>query len=122
MQLCYVPVLNKDNTIAHSLTAEGKESFNYITKPLEFIKDSKFDIIFIDGVDRHGCASMCSKLGHKETLIFFHDYNRDRIPDYNGKALQIRETYFLAEKYLIPIEGVLTMYKLKIRWTDNFVN
>lgn len=98
-KLCYV-----DNLI------------EYVYKPIEFARDQKFDIIFIDGEERVKCAEICNQLGHENTLVFFHDYNRDRIEKYEHWNLQVRHEYFASEKYLIPIKGVLTMWMFKIKF------
>lgn len=88
----------------------------YVEKPLEFIQNGKFDAIFIDGSHRIQCAEFCRYLGHDETKVFVHDYNRDRVPEYNGLALEVRTEYFVIEKHLEPIDGVLTMWRFKIRF------
>ena len=75
-----------------------KEWQNYIEYPLNH---KPFDIIFIDGSARVGCASVCKKLGHENTLVFIHDWQGQR---YSG-ALQ----------YLEHIETVFTMAKFKIK-------
>jgi len=41
---------------------------DYIEEPLKY---APFDLIYIDGRARVGCASICSKLGHKDTLVFY---------------------------------------------------
>jgi hypothetical protein len=57
-------------------------------------------VIFIDGRARVGCASICKKLGHKDTIVFIHDFER---PEYQE-----------ALKYLELISVVDKMAKLKI--------
>lgn len=71
---------------------------DYIETPLSF---GPFDVIFIDGRARVGCASICNKLGHKDTIVFIHDFHR---PEYQ-EALQ----------YLNLISVVGTMAKFKIK-------
>jgi len=71
---------------------------DYIEEPL---KHAPFDLIYIDGRARVSCASICSKLGHKDTLIFIHDFER---PEYQ-----------LALKYLKLIKQVERMAKFKIK-------
>lgn len=53
-----------------------EEFKDYIEAPLEY---KPFDIILIDGRARVSCASICKLLGHKDTLIFIHDFER---PEY----------------------------------------
>lgn len=72
-------------------------------------KKEKFDVIFIDGRARVGCAEVCSTLGHKDTLVFIHDFNH---PDEKWR----RNEYYNAEKYLQRIEGIFTMWKFKIKF------
>lgn len=81
----------------HCGTYEEFES--YIEKPLEF---GKFDIIYIDGRARNYCASICNKLGHQNTLVFVHDFNR--------------KEYEIIHTYLEVINNVETMYKFKIKF------
>jgi len=71
----------------------------YIESPLEY---GVFDIIFIDGRARNSCASICNKLGNKNTIVFVHDFNRVE--------------YSVMHDYLEVIESVETMYKFKIRF------
>lgn len=80
---------------------------DYVYKPLEFVADRKFDIILIDGRARVGCASICKQLGHKDTVVFIHDYNH---PD----PQFTRHEYFEAEKYLKPTGQVYSMCKFNI--------
>lgn len=86
--------------------------FNYVKKAVDIEVEFgvKFDIILIDGRARVACAKACyfMGLGHKDTLIFIHDYNHPD-PKYT------RKEYFEAEKYLIRIEGEHTMWKFKIK-------
>jgi len=70
---------------------------DYIEEPL---KSAPFDLIYIDGRARVGCASICSKLGHKDTLVFMHDFER---PEYQP-----------ALKYLKLIKQVERMAKFTI--------
>lgn len=91
--------------------ADGtKEQFlDYVEAPLKIVQEKgPFDIIFIDGRARVSCAELCEKLGHPGTLVFIHDYNHPD-PQY------LRMEYFDAEKYLLRIEGELTMWKFLIR-------
>lgn len=71
----------------------------YIETPLQF---NKFDIIYIDGRARNYCAAICNKLGHQDTLVFVHDFDR--------------EEYKEMHNYLDVIEGVERMYKFKIKF------
>ena len=70
----------------------------YIHAPLKY---APFDIILIDGRARVECAKLCKKLGHKDTLVFIHDFER---PEYH-EALE----------YLHIIETVERMSKFKIK-------
>lgn len=81
---------------------------DYVTHP---IASGPFDVIFIDGRARVACASICRQLGHKDTLVFIHDFNH---PVEKWR----RPEYYEAEKYLERIEGVFTMWKFKIRITN----
>lgn len=71
---------------------------DYIEAPLS---KAPFDVIFIDGRARVACASICDKLGHKDTIVFVHDFER---PEYQG-VLQYLELITVVEK----------MAKLKIK-------
>lgn len=83
---------------------------SYIELPLILTeKRGKFDVIFIDGRARVGCASICKLLGHKDTLVFIHDFNH---PEEKWR----RPEYYEAEKYLERIDGVFTMWKFKIKF------
>lgn len=70
---------------------------NYIEYPLS---RAPYDIILIDGRARIGCASICKLLGHKDTIVFIHDFER---PEYQG-----------ALNFLKLITAVETMSKFKI--------
>lgn len=72
-------------------------------------KKEKFDVIFIDGRARVACASICHLLGHKDTLVFIHDFNH---PEEKWR----RSEYYEAEKYLNRMDGVFTMWKFKIKF------
>lgn len=76
-----------------------EEFKDYIESPLNF---KPFDLILIDGRARVSCASICKDLGHKDTLVFIHDFNR---PEYKE-----------ALNYLILEEEVGTMAKFKIKF------
>lgn len=71
---------------------------DYIEAPLA---KAPFDVIFIDGRARVACASICGKLGHKDTIVFIHDFHR---PEYQ-EALQYLE--------LISVVGTMAKFKLK---------
>jgi predicted O-methyltransferase YrrM len=72
---------------------------NYVDAPIKF---APFDIIFIDGRARVACASICKSLGHKDTIIFIHDYNR--------------EQYKIAEEYLTQVSQIVSMSKFTIKY------
>jgi hypothetical protein len=55
-----------------------EEFKTYIEAPLSY---APFDIIFIDGRARVGCASICHKLAHFNSIIFIHDYTRSEYND-----------------------------------------
>lgn len=84
---------------------------SYVEAPLLYLDKvpKPFDVIFIDGRARVACASVCAQLGHKDTLVFIHDFNH---PEEKWR----RPEYFEAEKYLERIEGVFTMWKFKIKF------
>ena len=71
---------------------------DYIEAPLY---KTPYDVIFIDGRARVACASICNKLGHKDTIVFVHDFER---PEYQEVL-----------KYLQLITVVEKMAKLKIK-------
>jgi hypothetical protein len=71
----------------------------------------KFDVIFIDGRARVACAAICEQIGHKDTLVFIHDYNHPN-PKY------LRSEYFPAEDHLNRLDGELTMWKFNIKAFD----
>jgi len=71
---------------------------DYIEAPLY---KTPYDVIFIDGRARVACASICNKLGHKDTIVFVHDFER---PEYQEVL-----------KYLELITVVEKMAKLKIK-------
>jgi len=71
---------------------------DYIEAPLSKIP---YDVIFIDGRARVPCASICNKLGHKDTVVFVHDFER---PEYQEVL-----------KYLELISVVEKMAKFKIK-------
>lgn len=82
----------------------------YIEYPLNLNLDlGPWDLIFIDGRARVACASICKHLGHKDTIVFIHDYNH---PDEKWR----RPEYYEAEKYLERIDGIFTMWKFKIKF------
>ena len=64
---------------------------DYIEAPLS---KAPFDVIFIDGRARVACSSICGKLGHKDTVVFVHDFER---PEYQG-VLQYLELITVVEK------------------------
>lgn len=71
----------------------------YVETPKNF---APFDIILIDGRARVACASICNILGHKDTLVFIHDFDR---PEYKE-----------ALKYLQLLDSCDTMIVCKIRF------
>ena len=73
----------------------------YVDAPLD---DGPFDIILIDGRARVDCASKCPLLGHKDTIVFIHDFT---VPG--------REYYSESLEYLEHIETTMTMAKFKIK-------
>jgi hypothetical protein len=70
----------------------------YIEEPLQNIDDALFDIVFIDGVSRENCASVCKVLTHEKSLVFIHDF-----------VLSIRKNYVVALDYLEKIDQVESM-------------
>lgn len=71
---------------------------DYIEAPLS---EAPFDVIFIDGRARVSCASIAKQLGHKDTIVFVHDFER---PEYQEVL-----------KYLDLISVVEKMAKFKIK-------
>lgn len=92
-------VLNFSPGEAQIIHAPYKSFKDYIEFPLKF---TPFDIIFIDGAARASCASICKNLGHKNTLIFIHDYIADVLRS--------------CEKHLDFIDIVHTTAKFKIKY------
>jgi len=80
----------------------------YVDAPLN---DGPFDIILIDGRARVACASKCHLLGHKDTLVFIHDFTTSDSPYYNPG----RDYYSKSLEYLEYIENYMTMAKFKIK-------
>ena len=60
-----------DPETGHDGTYE--QFYEYVRCPLSY---GNFDIILIDGRARMACASICNMMGHKDTLIFIHDFHR----------------------------------------------
>jgi hypothetical protein len=60
---------------------------DYIEAPIE---QGPYDIIFIDGRARVGCASVCHLMSHENTHIFIHDFHR---PEYQEalKYLELKQ-------------------------------
>lgn len=77
----------------------------YVDAPLD---EGPFDVILIDGRARVACASKCALLGHKNTLVFFHDFNL-------AKEVDDRGYYNKSLQYLEHIESVEYMAKFKIK-------
>lgn len=76
-----------------------EEFKNYVERPLEF---APYDIILIDGRARVSCSSICNKLGHKDTIVFIHDFGRTE--------------YAECKNYLNFIEIVGQMGKFNIKF------
>jgi hypothetical protein len=76
-----------------------EEFKNYIERPLEF---APYDIILIDGRARVSCSSICNRLGHKNTIVFIHDFGRLEYAECNN--------------YLNLIETVNQMGKFSIKF------
>jgi hypothetical protein len=74
-----------------------QEFKDYIDYPIPY---GPYDIILIDGRARVSCASICSKLGNQNTIVFIHDFNR--------------EEYRPALNFLNLINQVGTMAKFSI--------
>jgi predicted O-methyltransferase YrrM len=72
---------------------------DYVESPLDY---APFDIIFIDGRARVACASICKRLGHKDSIVFIHDFDRAEYQD--------------ALKYLDLIDSCCTMSKFTIKY------
>lgn len=108
-QVFYVP-FNTEEAPGHDGTYE--EYKNYVDIGINLAQNhGKFDIIFIDGRARVACAAICEQIGHKDTLVFIHDYNHPN-PKY------LREEYFPAEDHLNRLDGELTMWKFNIKAFD----
>lgn len=75
-----------------------EEFFDYVNCPVSL---GPFDIILIDGRARVECCSISSKLTHKDSLIFVHDFER---PEYQP-CLNFLE--------LIETKGRMAKFRLK---------
>lgn len=75
-----------------------EEFKDYIEAPIEY---APFDIILIDGRARVACSSICRLLGHSDTLVFVHDYERAE--------------YHKVLKYLTLVDECENMAKFKIK-------
>jgi len=75
-----------------------EEFEDYIEAPLS---KGPFDVILIDGRARVACSSICHRLGHKDTIVFMHDFER---PEYQ-EAL----TYLEQE----AVVGRMAKFKIK---------
>jgi len=82
---------------------------DYVVHPTSFAAEQPFDVIFIDGRARVACAEVCKFLGHRNTLVFIHDFNH---PEEKWR----RPEYYAVEKYLERMDGVFTMWKFKIKF------
>jgi|TARA_R100000908_G_C3747700_1_gene142712 hypothetical protein len=80
----------------------------YVDAPIGY---GPFDIILIDGRARVACASKCHLLGHKNTIVFIHDFTTPDSPYYNPT----RDYYVKSLEYLEYIENTMTMAKFKIK-------
>lgn len=76
-----------------------EEFENYVNKGLEF---APYDIILIDGRARVACSSICRQLGHENTIVFVHDFER----------VEYQECL----KYLNIVDSVERMSKFSIKW------
>lgn len=75
-----------------------QEFESYVNAPIAY---APFDVILIDGRARVSCASLAKQLGHKNTIVFIHDFHR---PEYKN-ALNYLE--------VIDSEGSMFMFKIK---------
>ena len=80
----------------------------YVDAPIGY---GPFDIILIDGRARVACASKCHLLGHKNTIVFIHDFTTPDSPYYNPT----RDYYVKSLEYLEYIENTMTIAKFKIK-------
>lgn len=65
------------------------------------IKHGPYDVIFIDGRSRVFCSELCKDMGHENTIVFIHDFNRP--------------IYAPALNFLQQIDCCGTMAKFKIK-------
>lgn len=85
---------------------DAKQFKDYIEYPLQEIGDGLFDIVFIDGVCRVQCASMCSKILKPDGIVFIHDYDI---------SVPCRKQYTNVLEYFEKIDSCLTMAKFKLK-------
>jgi hypothetical protein len=75
-----------------------EEFEDYVEAPLP---KGPFDIILIDGRARVACASICKRLGHKDTIVFMHDFER---PEYQEALTYLEQ---------VAIVGRMAKFKIK---------
>ena len=75
-----------------------KPTLHYVEAPLS---KGPFDIILIDGRARVACASICKSLGHKDTIVFIHDFER---PEYQEALTHLEQ---------VAIAGRMAKFKIK---------
>jgi predicted O-methyltransferase YrrM len=105
--LCYVP-LNREPSDDYS---DGlyEECKDYVEHPRLFLKEGKFDIVFIDGRARVACARLAAQEYLKEGgIIFIHDYRHPK-PEYR------RTEYEVVEIFLKRIDQAFAMAKFKVK-------
>lgn len=88
-------------------TPQPYEQFKtYIEEPIQNIDNGLFDVVFIDGVSRENCASICKLITHEESIVFIHDFLLD---------VPCRKKYASALNYLEKIDQVQSMAKFKVK-------
>ena len=93
-------LLFKKPTLHYEPPHDGtyEEFEDYVKAPLS---KGPFDIILIDGRARVACASICKRLGHKDTIVFMHDFER---PEYQEALTYLEQ---------VAIVGRMAKFKIK---------
>lgn len=105
--LCHVPANREPSDDYTDGTYDDFK--DYVEHPRLFLKDGKFDLVFIDGRARTACARFTAQEYLKEGgIIFIHDY-RHPTPAYR------RPEYEIVEIFLKRIDQAFAMAKFKVK-------
>ena len=98
---------NQEEASGHDGTLD--DYFDYVNFPLRYLKDIKYDVVFIDGRARPHCAFVAYQLLKSNGLLFVHDYR-------HPKEEYRRYEYEVIEDLFEPIEGAFALWKFKRRF------